>query len=348
MKIPFKGAIDCDMHPAVPQHGGAAAVSRRLLARPVRQPPHRPHAVHAHELSAELAALSAGPDWRADVGAAGQRSRRCCARRRSTPSARASRSATCCTARSRCSTRTWRRRSARAVNDWIAKELARPRAAAARLDPGADAEPASSRSTRSSALAADRRFVQVLLLVMGDMPLGQPHLLADLRGGREARPSDRRACRQHLPHRADRRRAGRRYQVEDYVAQSRGLRERSSLSFIAEGVFQKFPELKLVLHRVRLHLAADAALAHQQDLARRARRSSVARPAAGRDHPRARALHAAAARCAAGSRRRSPRTLEHIGSDELLLFSTDYPHWHFDGDDVLPDGLSESTMRQRF
>ena len=36
------------------------------------------------------------------------------------------------------------------------------------------------------------------------------------------------------------------------------------------------------------------------------------------------------------------RMLEHIGSDRMLLFSTDYPHWQFDGDDVLPDGLPET------
>ena len=40
------------------------------------------------------------------------------------------------------------------------------------------------------------------------------------------------------------------------------------------------------------------------------------------------------------------RTVEHIGSDRVFLFSTDYPHWHFDGDDVLPNGLPE-TMLQR-
>ena len=40
------------------------------------------------------------------------------------------------------------------------------------------------------------------------------------------------------------------------------------------------------------------------------------------------------------------RTLDHIGSDEVLLFSTDYPHWHFDGLDAVPEGLSEATMRR--
>ena len=35
------------------------------------------------------------------------------------------------------------------------------------------------------------------------------------------------------------------------------------------------------------------------------------------------------------------RIIEEIGSDEMLLFSTDYPHWHFDDKDALPDGLPE-------
>jgi hypothetical protein len=40
------------------------------------------------------------------------------------------------------------------------------------------------------------------------------------------------------------------------------------------------------------------------------------------------------------------RTLEQIGSDSMLLFSTDYPHWHFDGDEVLPDGLPDEALRK--
>jgi hypothetical protein len=40
------------------------------------------------------------------------------------------------------------------------------------------------------------------------------------------------------------------------------------------------------------------------------------------------------------------RLLDHMGSDELLLFSTDYPHWQFDGDAVLPQGLSPALARK--
>jgi hypothetical protein len=40
------------------------------------------------------------------------------------------------------------------------------------------------------------------------------------------------------------------------------------------------------------------------------------------------------------------RTLAHIGCDRMLLFSTDYPHWHFDGEDVLPEGLSDEAVRK--
>ena len=36
----------------------------------------------------------------------------------------------------------------------------------------------------------------------------------------------------------------------------------------------------------------------------------------------------------------------HIGSDELLLFSTDYPHWQFDGMAALPEGLSPDLVRR--
>lgn len=33
-------------------------------------------------------------------------------------------------------------------------------------------------------------------------------------------------------------------------------------------------------------------------------------------------------------------------SDELVLFSTDYPHWQFDGQDALPKGLTPDLVRK--
>jgi hypothetical protein len=40
------------------------------------------------------------------------------------------------------------------------------------------------------------------------------------------------------------------------------------------------------------------------------------------------------------------RVIDQLGSDDMLLFSTDYPHWQFDGDQVLPQGLP-ARLRQR-
>ena len=39
--------------------------------------------------------------------------------------------------------------------------------------------------------------------------------------------------------------------------------------------------------------------------------------------------------------------MEQLESDDLLMFSTDYPHWHFDDpEDALPAGLSPSLKRK--
>ena len=40
------------------------------------------------------------------------------------------------------------------------------------------------------------------------------------------------------------------------------------------------------------------------------------------------------------------RVLEHIGSDDILLFSTDYPHWHYDGQNVWPKGFPSRLVQK--
>ena len=57
-------------------------------------------------------------------------------------------------------------------------------------------------------------------------------------------------------------------------------------------------------------------------------------------------LTIAALRRAADEPRRSSSCWSIWARDELLLFSTDYPHWQFDGDDVLPPGLSRDLVRK--
>jgi predicted TIM-barrel fold metal-dependent hydrolase len=39
--------------------------------------------------------------------------------------------------------------------------------------------------------------------------------------------------------------------------------------------------------------------------------------------------------------------IEQMGSDELLMFSTDYPHWQFDSpSEALPSGLPQALERK--
>jgi uncharacterized protein len=36
--------------------------------------------------------------------------------------------------------------------------------------------------------------------------------------------------------------------------------------------------------------------------------------------------------------------IDQIGSDRMLLFASDYPHWQFDGDDAIPPHLPQSIV----
>ena len=38
--------------------------------------------------------------------------------------------------------------------------------------------------------------------------------------------------------------------------------------------------------------------------------------------------------------------MNQIGSDEMLLFATDYPHWQFDGDAAVPEGRQSGLARK--
>jgi hypothetical protein len=230
-----------------------------------------------------------------------------------------------------------------AVNDWVAKELldAEPRLRASILLPAGDVELALREIER---LAPDRRFVQALVLAMGEAPLGRrsnwPIFAACERHGL-ALGIHAGSLYRHAPTYA----GWPSYRVEDYVAQS-GAFETQLLSLITEGVFQQHPKLKVVLMESGLTW-----LPHflwRTNKTWRGTRPEVPwldRPPAEivREHVRF-TLQPVDAPPAEPDV--LARVMEHIGSDELLLFSTDYPHWQFDGEQVLPPGLGERTIKK--
>src|SRR5579875_2470205 len=131
-----------------------------------------------------------------------------------------------------------------AVNEWIAREwLDRdPRLRASILVNTRSPELAAEEIERR---AGDRRFVQVLMLVSGDMPLGR----------RLNWPIYEAAERHGLPigvhagslqHHAPTTIGWPSYAVEDYVGHAAAF-QTQLISLIAEGVFNKFPALRFVL-----------------------------------------------------------------------------------------------------
>ena len=183
---------------------------------------------------------------------------------------------------------------ARAANDWLTAEWldkdARLRASivVASQDPQLAVEEIERR-------AGDPRFVQVLFLAMGEAPLGKVqywpiYAAAEKHGltiGIHAGSSYHRAVTgSGWPS----------HYIEDYAAQSAGFHTQlghcsakaCSSSFPTEGRHDRIGrDVDAIVH-----------VALRQVLARHPARSAVDRPRANRHRARARALHAAAVRCA--------------------------------------------------
>jgi uncharacterized protein len=224
-----------------------------------------------------------------------------------------------------------------AINDWLAAEWlnrdSRLRAsiAVSLVNPQSAAEEVER-------MAADKRFVQVLVLAMGEVPLGRKQFwpiyeIAERHGlpiGIHAGSMFRHAPTQsgfvsHL--------------VEDYVAHSQGFIAQV-LSFIAEGVFVKYPALRVVLIESGVSWMPSLMWRATKDW--RGARIEMpwvrATPASiMREHFRMTLQPFDGPADAADME----RLMNQFGSDEMFLFSTDYPHWQFDGDEALPAGLPE-------
>jgi predicted TIM-barrel fold metal-dependent hydrolase len=230
----------------------------------------------------------------------------------------------------------------RATNDWIRDEwLSRdPRLRASIVIPAHNTELAVAEIERR---ADDFRFVQVMMLVSGEVTLGR----------RQLWPIYQLVEKLELPIGVH---AGSAYRyaptavgwpshfVEDYVAQSAAF-ENQLQSMISEGVFAKFPNLKVVAIESGLTwLSGFVWRADKTWKGVRAEVPWVTRPPSEivRDHVRFTVQPIDAAdECEA-----ILRLVDHIKSDRLFLFSTDYPHWQFDGDAALPSGLPDELSRR--
>ncbi len=335
--MPGLAAIDCDVHPSVPgirsllpylePHWQEAMIEREVNLESQSYPPNAP--------------ITARPDWRTHAGPAS-----------TTPEVLGSAVfdrlgadiaiLNCVYGVQLVLNEDMATALARALNDWIAREwLDRdPRLRASIVVPLQNVESAVAEIEHR---AGDNRFVQVLALAMGEIPLGRRQLWPVWA-----------ACERHgLPLGIH---AGSAYRhpvtslgwpsfyIEDYSAQSLGFQGQVA-SLITEGVFQKFPGLKVVL--IESGVTWLPAFLWRLSKFWRGVRAEVPwldRPPAEimRDHIRLTAQPFDGPDDPASI----ARILDQLGSDELLLYASDYPHWQFDGNDPMPPGIPPALQRK--
>ncbi|SDN42955.1 hypothetical protein SAMN05216328_12672 [Ensifer sp. YR511] len=230
----------------------------------------------------------------------------------------------------------------RAVNAWLAAEWLdrEPRLRGSILLPVQNVEKAVDEIEH---WAGDKRFVQVLLLASGDSLLGKRHfwpiyaaaarhgLTIGIHAGSSFRhPTTTVGWTS--------------YYTEDYVNQAQAM-QTTLTSLICEGVFSRFPELKVVL----LESGFTWLPAHMWHLGKFWKGLRMEVPWVDRtpfeivrDHVRL-TLQPTDAPV---ERQQFERFLDHMNSDRLLVFSSDYPHWQFQDDNATPEGLSEEYLRK--
>jgi predicted TIM-barrel fold metal-dependent hydrolase len=229
-----------------------------------------------------------------------------------------------------------------AVNDWIAKEwLDRdPRLRASIVVPAQSPMLAIEEIER---LAGDDRFVQILLPVGLEMMLGRRYYW----------PLFEVAQRHKLPIGLH---AGTMYRhaptsngwpthfLQDYVSNTQTF-EAQLLSLLYQGVFGKFPDLTFVL--------LESGVTWLPGLIWRAVKTwRGVRPEVPWVKESPAELIRRQVRLTIQPIDAPPdaadleRVIEQIGSDDMLLFATDYPHWQFEGDAPLPDGIPSRLIEK--
>jgi len=225
-----------------------------------------------------------------------------------------------------------------AHNDWIAREWLdrEPRLRASIVvNPGRPEEAAKE----IDRVAADRRFVQVIFPVQTEIPLGRPvhrpifeactrnGLALGLHAGSMFRnPASQSGYYSTFS--------------EDYSAHISAFTAQVA-NFISEAVFVDYPELKLVLIESGVSWMPPFMWRFSKDW--RGVRNEVpwidrSPSDIMRDHVflTAQPFDAPADAVA--------KVIRQFGTADMLLFASDHPHWHFDGDAAIPEGMPDEHL----
>jgi uncharacterized protein len=228
-----------------------------------------------------------------------------------------------------------------AVNDWIKEQWLdkEPRLRASIVVPAQAPLLAAEEIERC---ANDRRFVQVLLPVACEMMLGRSYYW----------PIWEAASKYRLPIGIH---AGSMYRyaptptgwpshyLHDYVAQAQTF-EDQLLSLMSNGVFNKYPDLKFVLlesgvtwlpsfiwRAVKTWRGVRAEVPWVNRSPADIIRANIRLTVQPFDAPDQSAVE---------------RIVGQIDADHMLLFASDYPHWQFEGDSIMPSGLSPDLQQK--
>lgn len=229
-----------------------------------------------------------------------------------------------------------------AVNDWQTAEWldADPRLRASIVVPSAQPEMAAREIER---VAGDRRFVQVLLPVRSAMPYGNRHyhhifeaaerhgLAVGLHfGGAPGNPPTGAGWPS--------------YYLEEYAGMAQ-IFQTQILSMISEGLFDRFPDLRIAC--IEGGFTWVPSLLWRIDKEWRGLRRDVPWVREEPSHYVHRHMRFTTRPLDAPP---DPAGLadviDDIGAEGMLLFATDYPHWHFDRiEDAIPEALPERLRR---
>ncbi|WP_206020813.1 amidohydrolase family protein [Roseococcus sp. SYP-B2431] len=230
----------------------------------------------------------------------------------------------------------------RATNLWMAREwLDRdPRLRASIVVPVQSPELAVEEIERC---APDRRFVQVLMFAAGEQPLGRrPHWPIYEAAQRHGLPIGIHAGSSHRHPNSGI--GWTQYLLQDHAAFAQTF-QAQLLSLLAEGVFSRFPTLKFVLMESGFTWLPPF-MWRAVKMWRGLRREIPWVDRSPADIIRERVRITIQPADAPPDPAQMRRTLEMIGADEMFLFSSDYPHWRFEGEAALPGGFSPELVRK--